>query len=127
MPLQTILAEDNATIREMLRAALAELANAEVIAEVETASEAIAALRRHAGAWQLAVLDLFLQEGHALDVLRAATETGPGQRIFLLTNYATPEIRRRALDAGAHGVFDKSTELDEFFAACQAIPVAPLR
>jgi len=69
-----------------MRAALAELANAEVIAEAETAGEAIAALAAHAGSWQLAVLDLFLKEGHALDVLRAAGETSPGQRIFVLTN-----------------------------------------
>src|SRR5262252_1840808 len=116
MPLAIVLAEDNAAIRKMLRAALAELANAEVIAEAETAGEAIAALAAHAGTWQLAVLDLFLREGHALDVLRAAAETSPGQRIFVLTNYATPKIRRRALAAGADAVFDKSTELDEFFA-----------
>ena len=120
-PLATILIEDSAEIRENLEAALAELANARVIAVAETAAEALAALEAHAGTWQLAIVDLFLKQGHGLDVLRGARKSRAGQRLFLVTNYATPDIRQRAMDAGADDVFDKSTELDKLFSACMAL------
>ncbi|HSC64828.1 MAG TPA: response regulator [Caldimonas sp.] len=121
MPLSIVLAEDSAAIRESLIAALADVADAEVIAVAETAAEAIAALTAHADVWQLAILDLFLKQGHGLDVLRATVKTRPDQRIFLVTNFATPDIRRRALEGGADAVFDKSTEIEQLFEACEAL------
>jgi len=126
MPLPTVLAEDSAAIRESLIAALAEIADAEVIAVAETAAEAIAALTAHASVWRLAILDLFLKQGHGLDVLRAV-KARPEQRIFMVTNFATPDIRQRALAAGADAVFDKSTDLDQLFQACKALSIGQAR
>jgi DNA-binding NarL/FixJ family response regulator len=40
--------------------------------------------------------------------------------VVVLTNYATADIRQRSLALGADAVFDKSNELDEFFAYCIA-------
>ena len=121
MPLPIILAEDSAAIRESLIAALTELADAQVIAVAETAAEAIAALALHAAVWRLAILDLFLRQGHGLEVLRATVKTRPDQRIFMVTNFATADIRRRAMEAGADAVFDKSTEIEQLFDACRAL------
>jgi len=121
MPLPIILAEDSAAIRESLIAALTELADAQVIAVAETAAEAIAALGLHAAVWRLAILDLFLRQGHGLEVLRATVKTRPDQRIFMVTNFATADIRRRAMEAGADAVFDKSTEIEQLFDACRAL------
>ena len=42
----------------------------------------------------------------------------PYQKVVLLTNYATPEIRERAIALGADAVFDKSNEIDELLAYC---------
>jgi DNA-binding NarL/FixJ family response regulator len=119
--LRTILVEDNADIRDGLIAALAEIAHAEVIAVADTAEDGIATLERHAAEWQLAILDLFLKRGHGLEILRASVKRRPDQRIFIVTNYATPDIRRRAVEAGADAVFDKSTELEKLFDACRAL------
>ena len=126
MPLPIVLAEDSAAIRESLIAALAEIADAEVIAVAETAAEAIAALTVHAAVWRLAILDLFLKQGHGLDVLRAV-KARPDQRIFMVTNFATADIRQRALAAGADAVFDKSTELEQLFQACKALSIGRAR
>ena len=120
MPLKTILIEDSETIRENLIPTLAELVNAHVIAVAQTASEAIEALGRHKPDWDLAVVDLFLKEGSGLSVLRAAQDRLPHQRMVVLTNYPTAEIRRRCLALGADGVFDKSTELEAFFDLCSS-------
>ena len=120
MPLATILVEDSATIRDSLVPALAEVAGAEVVAIAETAAEGVAAIERLADRWRLAVVDLFLREGNGFEVLRAARLRDAGQHMLVLTNFATAELRRRAIEAGADGVFDKSTELDLFFERCRS-------
>jgi DNA-binding NarL/FixJ family response regulator len=120
MPLQTLLIEDSETIRDNLIPTLSELANARVIAVAEGLTQAIEALDRHKQDWDLAIVDLFLKEGSGLSVLRAARDRSPHQHMLVLTNYPTAEIRRRCLDLGADGVFDKSTELEAFFDLCRS-------
>ncbi len=119
MPLVTILIEDNATIRDSLIPALAEVADAQVVEAAETAAAGIAAMARLGAEWQLSVVDLFLRQGNGFEVLRAGRSRAVHQHILVLTNFATDEIRRRALEAGADGVFDKSTEIDLFFDRCR--------
>ncbi|MDP9882386.1 response regulator of citrate/malate metabolism [Variovorax boronicumulans] len=51
--------------------ALAELADVEVVAIAETASEAAAVIESLKDIWQLAVVDLFLREESGLTVLCA--------------------------------------------------------
>jgi DNA-binding NarL/FixJ family response regulator len=120
MPLNTVLIEDSETIRENLIPTLAELANANVIAVAQTASEAFETLDWYKEEWGLAVVDLFLKEGSGLSVLRAARDRSPHQRMVVLTNYPTTEIRRRCLELGADGVFDKSTEREASFDLCSS-------
>ena len=118
MPLVTVLIEDSSTIRESLIPALAEVADAIVVAVAETAAEGIAALHAHADTWRLAVIDMFLRNGNGLEVLRAFRSRRPDQHMLVLTNYATVEIRLKAIDAGADAVFDKSTELEALVDYC---------
>jgi DNA-binding NarL/FixJ family response regulator len=70
--------------------------------------------------WRLAVVDLFLREGNGFEVLRAGRARAAHQRMVVLTNFATPDIRRRVGDAGADAVFDKSTELDLFSSSAES-------
>jgi len=67
---------------------------------------------------------MHLREGSGMDVLRYTARRRAGQQVLVLTNYATPEIRRRAKEAGANGVFDKSTEIEQFFALCESLSKA---
>jgi two-component system OmpR family response regulator len=115
MAIITFLVEDNARIREHLIPTLEDLAGAQVLGFAETESDALKWLHAHDGEWSLAVVDLFLKEGSGLGVLKGCLERKPYQRVVLLTNYATPEIRRQAMALGANAIFDKSTELVELF------------
>jgi ActR/RegA family two-component response regulator len=90
------------------------------VAVAETAADAIAAIEKRTDSWQLAVEDIFLREGSGLSVLRACSTRRAGQRVIVLTNYPTAEMRRRCLELGADAVFDKSNELDAFFARCMS-------
>jgi DNA-binding NarL/FixJ family response regulator len=62
---------------------------------------------------------LFLRSGNGLEVLRAFGIRRADQHMLVLTNYATAEIRKKAIDAGADAVFDKSTEVDAFLELCR--------
>ncbi|NML86054.1 response regulator [Polaromonas sp.] len=115
----TYLAEDNAIILENLIDALREIADVKVAACSATQAEASRWLDLHDGAWHLAIVDLFLKEGNGLGVLAGCRKREPYQKVVLLTNFATAEIRKRAAELGADAVFDKSTELDALFAYCR--------
>ena len=130
MPLNTILVEDNKTIQETLVPALEELADARVVAIAATANDATRALSQWREDWQLMVVDLFLKEGSGIDVLQELRRSGRSrpaegandktmdQHVYVLSNYATADMRRRCKELGADAVFDKSTELDAFFESC---------
>jgi DNA-binding NarL/FixJ family response regulator len=114
----TYLAEDNETIRDNLIDTLREIADVRVVAHSATQAETSRWLTTHDGTWHLAIVDLYLKGGSGLGVLAGCLNREPNQKVVVLTNYATPEIRKRSAQLGADAVFDKSTELDELFAYC---------
>ncbi|RYF68526.1 MAG: response regulator [Comamonadaceae bacterium] len=118
MALITFLVEDNSTIRDNLIPAMEDLVNASVVGYAETERDAALWLQAHANEWHLAVVDLFLKEGSGLGVLASCRERNSQQRVVVLTNYATRDIRERCMGLGADAVFDKSNELDAFLEFC---------
>jgi len=120
LALITYIVEDNHTILENLIESLEEIAYVKVVGHAATESEAKLWLALHDGHWQLAVVDMFLQEGSGLGVLEGCRDREVYQKVVVLTNYATADIRQRSLALGADAVFDKSNELDDFFAYCVA-------
>jgi len=119
MALITYLVEDNEIVLENLIEALREIASVEVTGHGATQAEASQWLGTHNGEWNLAIVDLFLKEGNGLGVLAGCRRREPYQKVVVLTNYATADIRRRAAGLGADAVFDKSSELDDLFAYCK--------
>lgn len=118
-PVKAYIVEDNALIRNNLVDTLTELADVQTIGYSETEQDACAWLLQHPADWQLLIVDLFLLQGSGLGVLRNCGTHKPGQRVVVLSNYATAEIRQRCMAVGADAVFDKSTELDQFLAFCR--------
>ena len=118
MSLLTFIVEDNPMIRENLIPTLEDLANAEVAGFAESEAEAINWLVSHRDDWHLAVVDLFLKQGSGLGVLAACRQRGEQQRVVVLSNYATAEMRNRCAELGADAVFDKSNELEAVFDFC---------
>jgi DNA-binding NarL/FixJ family response regulator len=116
--LKTYIVEDNVTIRENLVGTLEELTSISAIGFAETEAEAVRWLGDHGGEWELAIVDLFLKQGSGLGVLQACTARRPNQKVVVLSNYATPEIRRRCAQFGVDAVFDKSNEIDALIDFC---------
>ena len=118
MKLKTYIVEDNATIRENLIGTLEELATIEPVGAAETEDDGKAWLTDPAAQWDLAIVDLFLRQGSGLGVLAACRERKPHQRVVVLSNYATPDVRMRCAQLGVDAVFDKSNEIDDLVDYC---------
>jgi two-component system, OmpR family, response regulator len=116
--LKTYIVEDNATIRENLIGTLEELACIKALGWAETEDDAKLWLSAHTGGWDLAIVDLFLKQGSGLGVLEACRNRPTGQRLVVLSNYATPDMRKRCSQLGADAVFDKSNEIDALVDYC---------
>ena len=119
MRLKTYLVEDNPTIRENLIATLEELVDIDAIGVSDTENEAKLWLQNNPRSWDLAILDLFLKQGSGLGVLAACRDRQPSQKVVVLTNYATTDIRQRCTQLGVDAVFDKSHEIDGHVEFCQ--------
>ena len=125
MELRTYIVEDNATIRENLIGALEELASIRALGWAETEGDATNWLTRHGSGWDLAIVDLFLKQGSGLGVLEACRSRGRDQRVVVLSNYATADMRKRCMQLGADAVFDKSNEIDALVEYCIELHEAP--
>ncbi|VTU24751.1 Response regulator of citrate/malate metabolism [Variovorax sp. PBS-H4] len=116
--LKTYIVEDNVTIRENLVGTLEELTCISAVGYAETEAEAVRWLAENVDQWELAIVDLFLKQGSGLGVLQAVSTRRPDQKIVVLSNYATPDIRKRCAQFGVDAVFDKSNEIDALIDFC---------
>ena len=122
-PLKAYIVEDSPLIRENLIATLEELASLQVVGTAEDESTALSWLTAPDHLVDLVIVDIFLKSGSGLGVLRAAN-TLPAHKLrkmVVLSNYATPDMRRKCLALGADRVFDKSHEIDALITYCSRL------
>jgi DNA-binding NarL/FixJ family response regulator len=117
--LKTYLVEDNPTIRDNLIATLEELACVEAVGTSDNENDGKEWLLNNPEQWDLAILDLFLKQGSGLGVLAACRDRKPTQKVVVLSNYATADIRQRCAQLGVDAVFDKSNEIDALLDYCR--------
>lgn len=118
MRLKTYIVEDNPTIRENLIGTLEELACVIAVGTAETENDGKAWLTDNSQEWDLAIVDLFLKQGSGLGVLAACRDRPSRQKVVVLSNYATTDIRQRCAQLGVDAVFDKSNEIDALIDYC---------
>ncbi len=109
-PLKVFIADDSSLIRDRVAALLAA-ANMLVVGEASTPADSIdgiLAARPH-----VVVLDVQLEGGTGLEVLRAVRSAAPEIAVVVFSNTASPAYRKRYLSDGAAGFLDKSTEFDQ--------------
>ena len=116
--LKAFIVEDSPVIRENLVAALEEMAPIRVVGNAEDEASAVGWLSRSENRCDLVVVDIFLKSGSGLGVLKAASNLPTPTKLVVLSNYATPDMRRKCLELGADRVFDKSNEIDALILYC---------
>jgi DNA-binding NarL/FixJ family response regulator len=114
--LTAFIVEDSPVIRENLVAALEEMAPIQVIGTAEDEASALRWLGENV--CDLAIVDIFLKSGSGLGVLKTASLSDRPIKLVVLSNYATPDMRRKCLELGADRVFDKSNEIDALILYC---------
>jgi DNA-binding NarL/FixJ family response regulator len=116
--LRAFIVEDNPVILNNLIDTLEELTEVRVVGSAGTEATAVAEIGKHVEDLDLVIVDIFLESGSGLGVLKSLQTMGLGANRVVLTNYATADMRRRCSALGADQVFDKSSELDELFEYC---------
>jgi DNA-binding NarL/FixJ family response regulator len=119
--LKVFLADDSAPIRQRVAGMLAE--GMIVVGEAETPQGCIDGILSTQP--DVVVLDIQLDGGQGLEVLRAVRAADPRIAFVVFSNNSQAAYRKRYLAAGAASFLDKSTEFDQLAAAVAAAP-APL-
>ena len=117
MKFRAYIVEDSSTIRDNLIDTLKELAQVEAVGTTESEHEAKRWLAQNP--WDLAIVDLFLKEGNGLNIVAACRARRPTQKLVVLSNHATNDVRWRCAQLGADAVFDKSNEIEALVEYCQ--------
>jgi DNA-binding NarL/FixJ family response regulator len=105
--LRVFLVEDLLRMRGLLGDLFATMGGIRVVATATTEAEANLWLEENSGQWDVAIVDLVLEQGAGMNVIRRCKADPNGGRVVVFSSYATPGVRQHCLDLGAEAVFDK--------------------
>ena len=118
-PLKIFLADDSALIRTRV-ASMLGAPHMTIVGQAETPQDSIAGIL--ASRPDVVVLDVQLEGGSGLEVLRAVRKAAPEVAFVVFSNNSGPAYRKRYLGEGAYRFIDKTTEFDQL---AQAVIAAP--
>lgn len=121
-PLRVFLADDSSLMLERVAVLLAHR-DIQIIGGARTPARSIAAIL--ADRPQVVVLDVKLEGGSGMEVLRAVRAAAPEIVFIVFSNNSGPAYRKRYLAAGAVEFLDKSTEFRQLAAAVARIARVP--
>lgn len=105
--IRLLLADDQALVRGALAALLDLESDLEVVSQVGSGDDVVAAARRTQA--DVALLDVEMPGLDGIAAAAALAEAVPGCRSLIVTTFGRPGYLRRALDAGASGFVVKDT------------------
>ncbi|WP_457255886.1 response regulator [Pedococcus sp. P5_B7] len=105
--IRLLLADDQAMVRGALATLLGLEPDMEVVAEVGSGDEVVAAAR--ASKPDVALVDVEMPGLDGIAATAALHEAMPGVRVLIVTTFGRPGFLRRALQAGASGFVVKDT------------------
>lgn len=114
--MRIFVVEDNQAHRELLEQMLAPFAEGHALVCASTQHEAIHWLKTHPSDWDLAVVDLFLAQGHGFAVLKQCAGRAASQKVVFMSNYTDEPVRERAMAEGADLFVEKGTEVAQLLA-----------
>lgn len=109
-----VIVESSLTIRMQLQSLLAREKRFCVVGEAGDEASAIQVIAQTQP--DIVLMDLALQPGSGLRVLRAIRQLGCGARAVVLSNSYYSEMRRACAEHGISGFFDKGHQIEEALA-----------
>ncbi|GAB3764203.1 hypothetical protein GCM10028796_18690 [Ramlibacter monticola] len=113
MEVRLFLVEDRLSMQKLLEDVFVALGGFELVGEADTEAEAKLWLLEHPNQWDIAIVDLVLEQGSGMGVVRRARELHLQGKVVVFSAYASPAVARHCLGLGADVVFNKS-ETGEF-------------
>jgi DNA-binding NarL/FixJ family response regulator len=123
MPPKVFLVEDMPIFQRAITARLKAMGDFTIAGCATTEAEANLWLEENPEAWQLAVLDLVLEQGSGFTVIRNCRKKSAGGKIVVLSSYMTPVMQRHCTSLGADAAFSKS-DLAAFTDYCAELTFA---
>jgi DNA-binding NarL/FixJ family response regulator len=121
VPVKLLLVEDLPQLQGVVLDLLATVGEFELVHAVSTEAEANLWLEENEHKWDLAVIDLILEQGTGLGVIAKARHRADGAKVVVFSDYATEGIRKHCVKLGADAAFQKSDDLHAFLAFCGAL------
>lgn len=106
MSLRLLLVEDSHGINDLIQQCC-EATGCQLTGWVRTEAEAVLWLDEHPGAWDVAIVDLILDQGSGINIIKRARQHELG-RIVVFSSYVSPGILQHCYALGAEAVFDKA-------------------
>lgn len=116
---RVILADDHTLVRAGIRRIIESRSFCEVVGEAADGREAVDTLRRVEA--DILVLDLTMEGGDGIEVLRVAKAERPHLKVIVLTMHAGREYVARAMQEGANGYLLKDSAVQDLAAAIDAV------
>ena len=121
MPVDVFLVEDQRQMQSVLRDLLQTLGDFRIVGTAATEAEALAWLDTHPDLWDLAVIDLVLDQGSGINVIERARQRGEHASVAVLSGYVSGGIRSHCVKLGADAAFQKGDEMADFIAFCEGL------
>jgi DNA-binding NarL/FixJ family response regulator len=106
-PITVLTVDDHPIFREGIAAVLSLERDIQVVAEAQTAAEALSLFRQHRP--DVVLMDIKLPDGSGVDATRQICQEFPGAKVMMLTTYNGDVQALGALKAGAWGFLLKNT------------------
>ena len=113
MPIRVFLVEDIKPMHGVMAELLSSLGDFEVVGTASTEAEALLWLDEQRGGWDVALVDLILEQGSGMGVI-SRCKSSDGGKVVVLSEYATPGIRKHCIQLGADAVFRKGEDRTAF-------------
>ncbi len=117
---RVFLVEDMSHLKGVIEDLLKSLGNFSVVGKATTEAEAILWLAEHMGGWDLAIVDLVLEQGTGMGVIARTRERPRGAKVVVFSDYVTGGISKYCLKLGADAAIAKS-DIQEFMGFCSAV------
>ncbi len=114
-----LLVDDHEVVRLGLRTLLDQHPNFDVVAEAETAREAVEKTHLHKP--EVVVMDIRLKGGSGIEACQEITAKYPETKVIMLTSYAEDEMLFSAIRAGASGYVLKQIGGNDLIHAIEAV------
>ena len=108
MTVKVFLIEDLSRTVGLMKDLFETLGGFRVAGSVATEAEAYQWLDEHPKEWDLAVVDLVLEQGTGMGVIRRCRESYPHGKVVAFSSFVSPAVRGHLIELGADAVIDKS-------------------